>query len=238
MRTGVNIGGSDSMILKGALLVYAGRHGSFVSWHEAKFPSEDGAPYLGEAEPLTTEFLRELASGLGSHLAPEVLPPNVLVRTPEMLVWWTPASQRTMFFSETSDAGKELNGKRYPHPPLVFKAAGNELCVRALERNERPVIESRLRVAPYWNTNDGEGRVCIGTMRTPDTDGVEAIDAWERGFFQSEFTHPYGAARLTSFPSGFLPLWKGLAGTTKPFPVKYLADARQSLREFVEQRVE
>jgi PRTRC genetic system protein B len=141
-----------------------------------------------------------------------------------------------MFFAETSEAGKELNGKRYPHPPLVYKAAGNELCVRALERNERPTSETRLRVAPYWNTNDAEGRVCIGTMRTPDTDGVEGIEAWERGFFQSEFTHPYGAARLTSFPGGFLSLWKNLAGSTKVFPVKYLVDARQSLREFVEQR--
>lgn len=236
MRTGVSIGGGESMALKGALLVYEGRHGSFVSWHDAHFPTEGGAPYLGEAEPLTTEFLRELAAGLGSHLAPEVLPPNVLVRTPEMLVWWTPARERTMFFAENSEAGKELNGKLYPHPPLVFKAAGNELWVRALNANERPTSETRLRVAPYWNTNDSEGRVCIGTMRTPESDGVDAIEAWERGFFQSEFTHAYGAARLTSFPGGFLSLWKQLAGNTKLFPVKYLADARQSLREFVEQR--
>jgi len=236
MRTRVSVGGSESMALKGALLVYEGRHGSFVSWHDAKFAAEGGAAYLGEAQPLTTEFLRELAAGLGSHLAPEILLPNVLVRTPEMLVWWTPAERRTMFFAETSDAGKKLNGKRYPHPPLVFKVAGNELCVRALERSERPISETRLRIAPYWNTSDEEGRVCIGTMRTPDTDCVDGIEVWERGFFQSEFTHPYGAARLTSFTGGFVPLWKGLAGSTKPFPPKYLVDARQTLREFVEQR--
>jgi hypothetical protein len=42
MRTGVSIGGSDSMALKGALLVYEGRQGSFVSWHDAKFPAEGG----------------------------------------------------------------------------------------------------------------------------------------------------------------------------------------------------
>ena len=236
MRTGVSIGGSESMTLKGALLVYEGRHGSFVSWHDAKFPTEGGAPYLGEAEPLATDFLRELAAGLGSHLAPEILPPNILVRTPEMLVWWAPAKQRTMFFAETNDAGKELNGKRYPHPPLVFKVAGSDLCVRALERNERPIRETRLSIAPYWNTSDEEGRVCIGTMRTPATDGVDEVEVWERGFFQSEFTHPYGAARLTSFPGGFVPLWKRLAGSRKAFPPKYLVDARQTLREFVERR--
>lgn len=236
MRTGVNIGGSESMSLKGALLVYEGRHSSFVSWHEAKFATEDSAPYLGEAEPLSTEFLRELAAGLGSHLAPEILPQSVLVRTPEMLVWWTPARQRTMFFAESSEPGKELNGKRYPHPPLVFKVAGTELWVRALEKEERPTVDTKLKIAPYWNTNDAEGRVCIGTMRTPDGDGAGGIEAWERGFFQSEFTHPNGAARLTSFPGGFLPLWRKLAGSTRPFPVKYLVDARQTLREFVEQR--
>ena len=32
MRTGVSIGGSESMALKGALLVYEGRHGAFPSW--------------------------------------------------------------------------------------------------------------------------------------------------------------------------------------------------------------
>lgn len=236
MRTGVSIGCSESMSLKGALLVYEGPHGSFVSWHEAKFATEGSAPYLAEAEPLSTEFLRNLAAGLGSHLAPEILPPNVLVRTPEMLLWWMPARQRTMFFAESSEAGKELNGKRYPHPPLVFKVAGNELCVRALEKDERPAASTKLKIAPYWNTNDAEGRVCIGTMRTPDGDGVEGIEAWERGFFQSEFTHPYGAARLTSFPGGFLSLWRHLAGSAKSFPVKHLVDARQTLREFVEQR--
>jgi PRTRC genetic system protein B len=237
MRTGVNIGGSESMSLKGALLVYEGRHGSFVAWHDAKFAADGGAPYLGEAEPLTIEFLRELAAGLGSRLAPEVLPTNVLVRTPEILVWWTPArQQRTMFFAENSDAGRELNGKRYPHPPLVFKIAGTELSVRALGKNERPNADTELKIAPYWNTNDAEGRVCIGTMRTPEGDGVQGMEGWERGFFQSEFTHPYGAARLTIFPGGFLRLWKHLAGSAKPFPVKFLADARQTLQQFVEQR--
>ncbi len=235
MRTGVSIGGSESMSLKGALLVYEGRHGSFVSWHDARFPVENGAPYLAEAEPLTTEFLRELAAGLGSHIAPEILPPNVLVRTPEVLVWWTPAKKVTMFFSETNDTGKDLSGKRYPQPPLVFKVAVRELWVRALERNERPVGETQLKIAPYWNTSDADGQVCIGTMRTQDSDSVESIEAWERGFFQSEFTHPYGAARLTNFPGGFVPLWKRLAGSTKPFPPKYLIDAHQTLRAFVEQ---
>lgn len=109
---------------------------------------------------MTTEFLRILAAGLGSEVSAEVLPANVLARTPDVLTWWTPSQHRTMFFAENSEAGKELNGRRYPHPPLVFKVAGMELWVWALARNERPKAETRLMTAPYWNTSD-QGYVCV-----------------------------------------------------------------------------
>ena len=70
-------------------------------------------------------------------------------------------------------------------------------------------------------------------MRMPDSSGVDAIEGWEQGFFQSEFTHAYGAARLTSFPGGFLALCHRLAGSRKPFPTEYLTDARETLHQFV-----
>jgi hypothetical protein len=73
-------------------------------------------------------------------------------------------------------------------------------------------------------------------MRTPESSGVEATEGWERGFFQSEFTHAYGAARLTNFPGGFLALWHRFAGSWRPFPVRYLTDARETLLQFVERR--
>jgi hypothetical protein len=41
MRVHVDIGGSEALELKGALLVYQGHSRSLVSWHEA--PSRDGA---------------------------------------------------------------------------------------------------------------------------------------------------------------------------------------------------
>jgi hypothetical protein len=73
-------------------------------------------------------------------------------------------------------------------------------------------------------------------MRIPESSGVEGMEGWERGFFQSEFTHAYGAARLTAFPGGFLALCRHLAGNRKPFPVEYLTDARETLQQFVERR--
>src|SRR5215471_12056148 len=106
------------MTLAGAVLVYQGGREAFAVWHPAKPGPNGGAPYLGEAEPLTTEFLRALSAGLGAYVAPEILPASVLVRTAELLVWWTRAQRRMLFFSVHSEAG-ELNGKRYPVPALV-----------------------------------------------------------------------------------------------------------------------
>ena len=235
MEIGVTIGGGQTMTLSGAVLVYQGGREAFAVWHPARPGPNEGAPYLGEAEPLTTEFLRALSTGLGAYVAPEILPASVLVRTSELLVWWTPAQHRILFFSEHSEAGLDLNGRRYPIPPLVFKVSGGNLWVRALDEDKRPHAETKLKTAPFWNANDG-GEVCVGTMRTPESSGVEAIEGWERGFFQSEFTHAYGAARLTSFPGGFLALCRQLAGSRRLFPVKYLTDARETLRQFVERR--
>jgi len=56
--------------------------------------------------------------------------------------------------------------------------------------------------------------------------------------FASEFTHPSGAVHLTAYPGGFLGLWSSLAGRDRRFPVKFLADANQTLQEFVQKRGE
>jgi hypothetical protein len=53
----------------------------------------------------------------------------------------------------------------------------------------------------------------------------------------SEFTHPSGAVRLTTHPGGFLGLWSSLAGR-KQFPMKFLADSKQTLQESVARRGE
>src|SRR5216683_475012 len=177
MEVNISIGGAQKMTLTGAVLVYRGGSDAFAVWHPAKPGPGGGAPYLGEAESLTTEFLRTLSTGLGTYIAPEILPANVLVRTSELLVWWTPAQHRTVFFGEQSEAGKDLSGKRYPVPPLVFKVSGGCLSLRALEKNERPTAKTKLKTAPFWNGNE-VGQICVGTMRIPESS--EAMEGWER----------------------------------------------------------
>jgi PRTRC genetic system protein B len=138
-----------------------------------------------------------------------------------------------MFFSDRGGDAvlTTLNGKSYPQPPLLFKAAGSHLWIRALAANKRPKAESPLYVAPYWNCDD-KGVVCTGSMRIPPQKSVAAIDVWEQSFFQSEFTHAAGGRKHTTYPGGLLALWQFLAGHND-FPTRHLVKAKQTVAEFV-----
>src|SRR5208337_2077561 len=229
MKAYVNIGANHEFTLAQAVLVYrGGGDGAFASLHQVK-KDEKGIPFLSPGEALTTAFLRTLAQGLGAQVKSEILPDNVLARTPDMLVWWSRPRRRVMFFGGVDEEARKLNGLVFPHPELIFKVAGRDLFVRAVATSSRPRPETRLKTAPYWNT---DARVCAGSMRVPDTFDVASIPQWEDAFFQSEFTHAAGAVRLTTFPEGFIGLWRNLPGK-KRFPVRYLIDAGEILQEFV-----
>lgn len=178
-------------------------------------------------------MLIDLMLNLGQSVPIEILPERVIVRTMDAIVWWTPARERIMFFSDRGDdpALKKMNGKRYPHPPLLFKTSGTHLSVRALFENQRPTPETKLYTAPYWNCYEN-GIVCIGTMRIPREKSVAAIEAWEQSFFQSEFTHGTGVRNLVRYPGGFLAMWKSLEAKGT-FPSRYLVAANQKLTDFL-----
>ena len=231
MEAHIEIGESCRLELRRAVLVYGNGQRAFASLHDITVQKES-APTLGPARPLSLAFLRKLAEGLGSQVAAEILPANVLVRTPEMLVWWSTASRQIMFFGETDAEARKMNGTLFPHPPLVFKVRGRELYVRAAGKNLRPEAGTRLKTAPYWNVAGEDGRVCLGTVRAPEDLSVTSIGAWQSAFHNSEFTHALGAVRLTSHPGGFVGLWQQLAGKRR-FPTRYLVEAKETLAEFV-----
>jgi PRTRC genetic system protein B len=233
MEAQIRIGSRREFTLKQAVLIYRDSSAGFATLHEVQ-GEKNQAPYLGPGQPLTTGFLRTLARGLGSRIAPEILPDNVLVRTPDSIVWWTASQRQVMFFGGGTEDAAKLNGHLYPQPPLVFKVCRHELFVRALERDVRPIANTALRTAPYWNTEGSRGSVCAGTMRIPQEVTVDSIWEWETAFFCSSFTHPSGAVRLTSHPEGFTGLWLSLADCEARFPTEFLTDARQTLRQFVE----
>jgi hypothetical protein len=58
------------------------------------------------------------------------------------------------------------------------------------------------------------------------------MPAWERGFYESAFTHA-NVGRLTRHEGGFEELWTGLAGKRQRFPLQTLIVLPQTLRQFV-----
>jgi len=194
---------------------------------------EEGDVRLGPAQLLTQDMLRTLITDMGQSPEIEILPENIIARTADVMVWWSPPQVRSMFFSDRGGdkALRELNGRRYPHPALVFRASGNHLWIRALRRNERPTPETKLCMAPYWNCYDNSS-VCTGTMRIPQQKSVTATVEWERSFFNSAFSHAAGVTRHTRYRDGLLAMWKMLLGKTR-FPPQYLFPLNETLEQFV-----
>ena len=136
-----------------------------------------------------------------------------------------------MFYQNSDGKAAELNGRVFPQPPLVWRVTNGDLTIRALIENKRPVASTKLAVAPYWNLSD-DGRVCTGSMRRPDGATVSSIADWERGFYESAFTHA-NVGRLTRHPGGFEDLWLSLAATRRSFPRESLIQLPQTLAQFV-----
>jgi len=233
VHTQISIGSNRNFALSQALLIYKGDSNkeAFVTLHQVGKQSRC-PPTLGPAETLTQGFLDSLIHAVGGNAAVEVLPENVLARTQHMLTWWVPAKPRRMFFQHAQGVLDDISGQICPQPALVLRVDGSGLSLRALEKSRRPEAKTRMMVAPYWNTY-GNGTVCLGSMRAPKEASVSAMDRWETSFYESAFTHPNDAQRLTTHPGGSEGLWRKLAGSQRPFPSKYLNDAKQSLSHFL-----
>jgi len=93
------------------------------------------------------------------------------------------------------------------------------------------MIGTKLAVAPFWNLSE-DGRVCTGSMRRPDSASVASMPDWERGFYESAFTHA-NVGRLTRHDGGFEGLWGNLAKARGRFPSESLIGLPQTLGQFV-----
>jgi PRTRC genetic system protein B len=233
MNTDIKIGGNSAVELRKALMIYTGTH-AYVTVHDV-LRDEQGRPHYGPPEALSAEFVRNLSELLNQKAVRgiEVLPNNVLCLTDDLVAWWSPAAVRPMFFESATDQdANALSGQVFPHPPLVFVATERQLSVRALPGNERPNSDTQLLSAPYWNTYE-DGSICTGSMHLPTADVSSSVTAdWERGFFESAFTHPSGAVRLTSYKGGIIPMWTSVLGR-EAFPDRYLVAAYETLLQFI-----
>jgi PRTRC genetic system protein B len=233
MKVEVEIGQMHRFELREALLIYREGRRSFITRHEV-VAQKQGPPALGVAQPLTTAFVENLAESLGGSASAEVLSENILAKSDRMIAWWTPRCRRRMFFENPEGKMQTLNGRQCPQPPLVWKVIHGSLSIRALAENKRPNAGTKLAVAPFWNLSD-DGSVCLGSMRCPESTSLASIDGWEKGFYESAFTHA-NVGRLTRHEGGHDALWGELVGKRRTFPAESLIQLPQTLSEFIKGR--
>jgi len=234
MMAHTELGADATFALRQAVLIYeSGGAKVFATVHDV-LGAEGGPPMLGVGTNVTMDFLGTLAEGLGSRLAPELLPEHVVCRTPHIIAWWTPAHVRVLWYRHDS-AAKKLNGRHFPIPALLWRLQGQQLHVRALPTNARPQAATKLLVAPFWNTNEG-ALVCQGTMTKPESLSGDSLAGWVDGYFGAEFTHAYGNRKLSAHPGGFVEMWESIAGDRDndlAFPLEWLHDAEQGVAAFL-----
>ena len=221
-------GQSAPMNLVQAILLYGSeRTIRLATVHRPTNDPQGGPALLDAGEPLTRDFLETLVRGLGNEAAAAFLPANVFIYSSSLTAWWEPAQVRSMFFAPDCD-GKTLDGKLFPHPPLVFAVRNGRLMLWALAEDRRPEPETWLHMAPYWNTYE-DGSVCHGSMPTPQTATVDALPQWSHAFFASRFTGSNLGIHQCRHPEGSIGMWRELA-RKNTFPVEYLIRKR-TLRE-------
>ena len=232
MKVEVEIGQMHRFELREALLIYREGRRSFITRHDV-LAQKQGSPILGVAQPLTTALSKTWLSRWAAASA-EVLSENILAKSDRMIAWWTPRRRRQMFYEISEGKMRMLNGMLFPQPALVWKVIHGTLNIRALAENKRPDAGTRLAVAPFWNLSD-DGSVCVGSMRCPESTSVASIEQWEKGFYESAFTHA-NVGRLTRHEGGRDALWVELAGTRRMFPEDSLIQLPQTLAEFIQGR--
>ena len=147
MQVHISIGENHRFELREALLIYGDRQRSFVTRH-AVVHQKEGPPTLEPAQPLALAFLESLARSLSGSFPAEILSETVLAKGERMIVWWTPACRRQMFYENAEGKGAALNGKVFAQPSLVWRVENGELRIRAIVENKRPTANTKLCVAP------------------------------------------------------------------------------------------
>lgn len=236
--------GETSVVLSQAILIYTkdapdphqriARDALYATVHPVQNFGTGAKPnfQIAAGRPVTQEALLDMFEDLAKRhsLNTDIIPENVLSISAEHMVWWMPAGERAVYFNN-----KEL-GKRAakaPHPALMFAVVKGAWYIFALAKNERPIAETALQFAPYFNVYDS-CQICIGSAQVPRGISAGATGQWEKAFFESEFTHINGSKKKATHPRGEYALWKELLdGEHASFPVEFLAPTDYTLGSFM-----
>lgn len=205
-------------VITEAILIYEGDDKAAATLNKVALDEQD-RPFMGPGLPCThADFKRIVDTVYGQsagQMKRPLLPENLLVGDSDLMMWWTPSSRRRLFF-ETSDKtfNADVNGHEVLQPALLFMAlAKGGLYICALGESKRPDLATTLWRAPYFNIYDN-GHMCQGTYRFPEVCRATEIRRWEKGFFDTHFSHTnVDQQRLTTHPHGHNALWREMSKT-------------------------
>lgn len=117
---------------------------------------------------------------------PTILPSNVLIDSPETLMWHKKSFKAQMWFR--TQANSENFNVVWCNLLFIVNKTKSRLHVYALASGSRPDMETRVYQAPLMNIYQS-GLVCQGTAKLPDEIGVDHITEIEDTIIKSNFTH-------------------------------------------------
>jgi len=240
-----NLGGSDFRLMHAILIReqegsgHGGSLEAIASVHPIK-RDRRGRATVGAGQFLNSSGLRALVEHLMPERRAQFIDARVLATGAEGTMWWRPAQPTMVWFKTNAklDGIGEAHG-RVPLPSLVFFAGAEGWFVFAVKGKERPTRDTPLFQTGMYNVWR-ECKICVGNAAVPRGYGVEDIDAYERAFFESRFTHPniHVQREVTTYRGGAGALWKSLlGGKKKAFPEHTLVPIRQTVGQWLDRTI-
>lgn len=242
MKVTANLGRQETLTLHKAILLYgrkehSGNWANVATIHDVAH-AEGQPPQLSPGHALGAEALQDLAVSLfHQHETLELVPEKLIAYGIRGMAWWCPPGRQQLWFkpaSKTDDSLRKISGETFPQPALFFLSSGHNLTVFALRGREKPGAKTPLYLAPYFNLSP-DGGLCVGNARMPQSATPSDIPAYERAFFQSNFTHSNYGAPFVQWKGGHNALWAALKGK-RTFPDRALVPLREGLGKKLKHR--
>lgn len=231
-----SVGGRD-LRLSAAVLVYGDGAGAAYATVHA-IDGEAKKMCLEAGRPATRAACAQLARALGeASTLSGFTPPALVYLGAQAIAWWRAPVRSRVFFDSPDDPQRQGVGRRnavVPHPGLVFAITASDWYVAALRGGARPGPQTKLFRAPYFNVWQS-GQICTGNVRLPERMSADMIAAYERAFFDSNFTHPNDPRGLVRHQGGAIGLWTALLDGRYPqaFPERALMPMDCTLATFI-----
>jgi PRTRC genetic system protein B len=222
-----------------ALVIYRSQQEEDAQIYVESYDMDDSGRPIN-AHPLDMQESAILAKALDSSdelqrdfLKPKkLLSENVLYINPSYdgcVVWHTPAQEADVLFV------KELgipNGKAKV-PALLWKADKEHLHIYALKNNKRPVENTPLYYAPFFNMYE-DGTVCMGTVNVEieaSTCLEDFISQWQHYFFGSYFSHLISGHKPVK--NNIVQLWQEQVNRKQDFPNEVLIKSTRTIKDLI-----